>query len=248
MRLCLLLGLVLLFVAPQQSGALQQEEVWNKYLQLSQKQDEQAAPFPGRICGQPSEARKEAFHFAWRYRANAYELHYDDAQALARSVYGLALHAGDIDDSLPVERFIGGVLGFHYSLRQVCDWLNAVVAKQFSSPKLDETVLVGMLLQDGILKMEEGLFVPGGDVAHILAAAPGKKRKFADNLRHERLHVFWDEDDSFRVREQGAWAALSPEQQAEVKKRLSRYASSNTPQLLEEWAIERAEQSNMSLE
>ena len=246
MKKYLIALLVSLFVIPHPCLAIQLEEIWNRYAQRVAPQPE--STLPGRLLGVASETRKAAFAASWRYRAVAYELHYEEPAALARSVYSLALHAGDIDTTLPVERFIGGVLGFHYSVRQVCDWLNAVITQSFPGPELDEETLAGLLLQDGVIRLQDGRFRPNGRITHILAAAPGKKRDFAANLRHERLHVFWDENAAFREREQATWSALTGAQQAEAKKALSRYASGNEAQFIEEWAIHRAENSNMTLE
>lgn len=255
MKHILPLWLVFLLALPCQAGVL--EDMWDKYAPPADKTSSpsastapasKATATPGRVLGQSSEARNAVFAFAWRYRETTYELHYEVPQALARSIYGLALHTRDVDESLAVERFIGGVLGFHYSVSQVCDWLNDVTRGKFAAPTLDENMLVGMLLQDGVLVMKEGRFVSAGKVHHILGAAPGKKRQFAANLLHERLHVFWDEDAAFKKQALAEWNALSDEERQSAKKSLARYASGNEKQLIEEWAIGKAESSSMTLE
>jgi hypothetical protein len=207
-----------------------------------------AAFSPGRLLGAPTQEREAAFRFAWRYRAITYELHYDAPAALARTVYGLALHAGDIDGAMTPDLFIRGVLGYHYSLDQVCSWLNDMLDRKNPDTALDEAILVGMLLQDGILRIKDGRFQSTGLVGHVLAAAPGKKRQFDANLRHERLHVFWDEDADFREQSRQDWKNLSESERAQALKSLARYASGNEKQLIEEWAIARAESSNMHIE
>jgi len=155
---------------------------------------------PGRIFWARTEASCRNFAAPWRYREHAYELHYDDSRSLARASYALALHARDIDLSLPVEKFLGGLLGFHYSVEQICAWLNDVTAGRGPDPALDEAVLAGLLLSDRVIAFHKGRFTPTGRVRHVLAASAGKKRSFDSVLLHERLHVFWDEDAAFRER------------------------------------------------
>ena len=244
-RLSFLVLLALLAASPCRAGVL--EDMWAKYSPVEETVAGQASA-PGRILGKPDREREAAFLYSWRYRAVTYELHYDEPAALARTVYGIALHAGDIDGTLAPERFIGGVLGYHYSTDQVCAWLNDVLDRKSPGPALDETVLVGMLLQDGIIGITDGRFRTAGKIKHILAAAPGKKRQFDTNLRHERLHIFWDEDNAFREQGQEDWKNLSESARAEALKKLARYASGNEKQLIEEWAIARAESSNMNME
>ena len=206
-----------------------------------------AVTAPGRIFWARTEASCRSFAAPWRYREHAYELYYDDSRSLARIAYALALHARDIDLSLPVERFLGGLLGFHYSVDQVCDWLNDVIAGQSPDPALDEAVLAGLLLSDRVIAFHKGRFTPTGRVRHVLAASAGKKRSFDSVLLHERLHVFWDEDAAFRERMTREWEALPEERKAAEKKALVRYAADNEAQLLEEWAIKEAERTNMDL-
>ena len=243
--IALLLFPVCLAALPCQ--ALELEDLWNKYFPDQQEVAASATPTPGRLLGNKNNERRTAFVHPWKYRHNTYELHYEDPAMLAATVYGIALHVGDIDESLKVERFIGGVLGYHYSMQQVCAWLNAVANGDFPLPKLDEMQLALLLLQDEILVVKDGHFISSGKVNHVLGSAPGKKRTFSDNLRHERLHVFWDEDASFREQSLSRWNELSAEKQDAAKKELSRYASGNERQLIEEWAIHQAESSNMTI-
>jgi hypothetical protein len=202
---------------------------------------------PGRIFWARTEASCSSFAAPWRYRAHPYELYYDDSRPLARTAYALALHARDIDLSLPVEKFLGGVLGFHYSVDQVCDWLNDVTTGKSPDPVLDEAMLAGLLLSDRVIVFHKGRFTSTGRVRHVLAASAGKKRSFASTLLHERLHVFWDEDAAFRERMTGEWQALSEERKTAEKKALSRYAADNEVQLMKEWAIKAAERTQMDL-
>jgi hypothetical protein len=245
-----LVFLVLLGI-PAQGGIL--EDMWNKYAPAGRQDPaREERKTPGRILGALSEERETIFAFPWRYRSLTYELHYEDSEALARTVYGIALHAGDIDRSLDPEKFVGGVLGYHYKTQQICDWLNAVGKKNVPDPApdpaMDELLLVGLLLQDRIIGLENGRFSPSGTVSHVLAAAPGKKRPFSVNLRHERMHIYWDEDDTFREKAMHDWEKLSGEEKEQALKKFSRYAKNNERQMIEEWAISRAESSSMSLE
>lgn len=225
------------------------EDLWNKYAPMSSpvKQQEARGQTPGRILGSAQGQGVSAFGYQWKYRWRTYELHFDDPAMLARSVYGLALHAGDVSPNLPREKFFSGVLGFHYSVNQICAWLNDAAVKRRTLSE-EENQLAGMLMQDGVIAIIKGGWGRTGKADHVLAAAPGKKRSFAENLRHERLHVFWDEDSAFRARETTAWKKLPEAERAQVRGRLKNYAQNNEPQLIEEWAVKRAEASNMPLE
>ena len=203
---------------------------------------------PGKIAGQATDEMKALHAYAWRYRAVTYELYYGDSRDLARTVYGIALHAGDIDASLPPERFIKGARGYHYSVDQICAWINDLLGKKGAEPRFDELALLGLLLQDRVVTVREGRFAPAGTIKHVLGAAPGSKRSFADNLRHERLHIFWDENTDMRQRTEKAWRALSEAEKDKVRKALAQYAQGNERQLMEEWAIYDAEQSNRDLQ
>jgi hypothetical protein len=235
------------------------EDLWNKYSDEKNNQpQEDALPqqsvktdgtgFPGRLLGDITPEREAIFTHKWLYRSKTYELHYDNSQSLARTIYGIALYVKDIDTSLPVDKFINGVLGYHYSVNQICDWINAVIGNKAPSPKLDECLLLGMLLEDKILTLNDGAFVSTGVVTHVLAAAPGKKRSFASNLRHERLHSYWDENEKFRKDATDAWHKLSEADRQAAMKKLARYAKNNVEQLIEEWAVHESELSNISLD
>lgn len=196
----------------------------------------------GRLMGQTSPEFEKAQAEAWAHRSLTYEIYHHEAQSLARLVYALARHSGDIDQSMAPERFVTGVKGFHYQIGQVCDWLNDLLAGRSADPALDEMVLAGLLLEDRVLTVKGGRFVPAGPVRHILGAAPGRKRSFADNLRHERLHVAWDEDPDFRQKARKEWDALGQERQAQARRQLPQYPAE--AQLIEEWAVGQAEKKN----
>lgn len=205
------------------------------------------AATPGRLLGTVTPEREKDFIRPWRYRDITYELHFETPLALARTVYSLALHAQDVDKSLPLEKFLNGVLGYHYGTRQICDWINDTVANKFPAAELDEYALLGMLLKDAVITIRNGIFVPAGKITHVLAAAPGKNRTFAVNLRHERLHCYWDEDREFRDKAQAQWNALSEAERADAVSKLGRYAQGNKNQLLEEWAVHQSELSKTDM-
>ena len=194
---------------------------------------------PGRILGQAGPEFEKSFAENWGYRAQTYEIYHPDSTRLARLVYALARHSGDIDGSLAPDRFVAGVKGFHYHIDQVCAWLNDLTAGKSPDPALDELVLAGLLLEDKILAVKGGRLVPAGPVRHVLGAAPGNKRTFDDNLRHERLHIRWDEDPDFREKNKQQWAALSDDQKAQARRQLPQYPAE--AQLIEEWAVGLAE-------
>ena len=231
-------------------------ELWDKYQNMTEAAGAKAAQstmaksgasqkFPGRVLGTAQGKGEASFHFPWKYRAVSYELHYDKGENLARSIYGLALAVKDVSPDLPKEKFFRGVLGFHYGVDQICSWLNAASEKNTLSD--EENVFLGLLLQDGVVRLGDKGFEPTGRYRHVLGAAGGKKRSFAQNLRHERLHVFWSEDDTFRTAGQSDWQAMSEDERNAAKAALPNYDQSNEPQLVEEWAIKRAETKNISI-
>jgi hypothetical protein len=197
---------------------------------------------PGRRVGEDAAFAVFMRESAWKYRAVTYELYFASSAVLARSVYGLAIQSGDVDKTMPLDRFEKGVRGFHYSVAQVCAWIDAVFADDRAVHTDEERRLIRWLLDDGVVKIVDGKeAVPGGTVSHILGAAPGRKRSFEINLRHERLHVFWDEDAVFSSEYRQKWDAMSAGEKQKVQKSLSAYSQSNEAQLMEEWAISQAE-------
>ena len=61
------------------------------------------------------------------------------------------------------------------------------------------------------------------------------------DLRHEWLHVMWDEDDGFRHSFTAAWESLSQEEREAVFEDLSGYDRSNIPGIIDEWAVQTRE-------
>lgn len=243
MRLRIMLGVLLLFmVMPARADVL--HDLWEKYAAMSiesRATTKQDPAFPGRDKSTQTKDRSGAFYEPWKYRPATYELHYDSQQVLAAAVYGLALNAKDIDKTLDRNVFLNNVLGFHYSVDQICTWIGAVHNNEADPMTAEERTFVKELELDGVLTLRDGRCSGTGAVRHILAVTKGRKRSLEQNLRHERLHVFWDEDQDFRDAARSAWKALSEEQRAEAKQALRQYSQSNEAQLVEEWAIKQAE-------
>jgi hypothetical protein len=196
---------------------------------------------PGKFVGKDAALAASMRESSWKYRAVTYELYFASPAVLARSVYGLAIQSGDVDKAMPLDRFEKGVRGFHYSVAQVCVWFDAVFADDRAIHTDEERRLMRWLLDDGVVRVVDGKVVPGGTVNHILGAAPGRKRSFESTLRHERLHVLWDEDTVFSGEYRQKWDAMSASEKQEVWKKLSAYSQDNEAQLMEEWAIYQAE-------
>lgn len=241
-------------VASGSSGASQSSssaEPWSRYFAKVEPTLHRGGPgLPGRILGQEGSdtaERLRAFAWAWRYRPMTYELHYANGRDLARAAYGLALHSGDIDPGMTLARLSSVARSHHYTMTQVCDWLNAAFAGRFKPLSQEELVLVGFLVQDGALRVQNGEFVPAGLITHILAAAPGKKQGFGQNLEHERLHVFWEQSAPFRNAATQRWRTLSESESNRVREELAHYSGTEA-RLIEEWAIREAEAGRLSPE
>lgn len=248
MKKALLLSLLLLLANVSVAHALTLDEAWEKYSPPAAQTGPVLPPkpqhFPGRVLGTVTPERMRPFQQQWEYRKKAYEMHHDAPLALASGVYGLALYVKDIDASLPREKFIHGVLGYHYRVAQVCAWANDAQATG-KTLTVEEMAMLGLLLADNVITTREARFAPTGVVDHIVAAAPGRKRSFEQNLRHERLHILWDEDAAFKQRMHAAWSALSAQQKNDIRETLHQYAKDNEEQLIEEWAIKEAEKQDL---
>lgn len=230
---------LLLIASPLNCGTL--EDAFDKYARML---PEKANIAPGRMIGKPQGSGEADFNYPWKYRQQTYEMHFQDPGELARSIHAFAVCAKDVTPELPKEKFFRGVQGFHYSSSQITTCLNSIGMAALSD---QERRFVNQLLGDGVLRKGSRGFEAAMQISHILGAAPGKKRTFAQNLRHERLHVFWDEDDAFRAREKQRWSGLSVAEQMVARNRLKNYDQANEEQLMEEWAIHRAEILDMDI-
>lgn len=219
--------------------------LWNNYLNLAQKQSEysNSALYPGRLL---TDSDTE-FLSDWKYRKVTYEIHYDDKRTLGRAVYDLALHSGDIPLDTSLSRVESGVEGFHYDINQICLWINDVLTQKRNGITAESCQFIVFLLQDKIIFVENNTVKPNKDINHVLAVAKGKKRSLQQNLLHERLHVYWDEDEVFKKTAQKKWNALSLQEKESANQKLKHYAD-NAELRLEEWAVREAEQNKILLE
>lgn len=209
--------------------------IWDFYKTLSENTDIRLSEaFPGRYIGKTDNLTE--FTTPWSHRTSTYELHFEDKNFLGRAVYSLARYCGDISEEISRIRVANGVEGFHYSSSQICDWINAIFKGSIEAPVAEEFYLASLLLRDGVVKLENGTFHPSSKIGHVLASAPGKKRSITENLRHERLHVLWDEEDSIQRIARSKWSSFSEAQKKEIRESLKGYAN-NEELLLEEWAV-----------
>lgn len=221
------------------------EELWNKYAPDNFR-EEAELPAPGIIYGQAPGTGESSFSYQWKYRPRTYEMHFQNPETLAKGIRSLALYARDISPDLPPEKFYKGVTGFHYSAEQIAGWLNHVIRNN-EELKPEENAFAGEMLKSGVVRLGDHGFMADGEISHALGSAPGKKRSFAKNLLHERLHVFWDEDRQMRDDARSAWGRMSASGKDEIRNRLKNYNQNNEDQLIEEWAILEAEQNDFNL-
>lgn len=198
------------------------------------------AGWPGMIYGKEQGTGESSFNFAWPYRHIAFEMHIQDQKQLSAMIYSLAVHAKDITKDTPRDKFYKGVSGFHYSIEQICDWLNDPNKIELSA---EERGFVQQLENHGVIKKEANQYTAASGIKHVLAASASKKRSFERNLRHERLHIFYDEDQAFRNSCLERFKTLDVVEQKEILKNYSHYNQENLPQLIEEWAVSIQDQS-----
>ena len=218
-------------------------ELWERYSSLSETnlQAKIQEDCPGQIVNYSN-----SFTYNWKYRSSTYELHYTEQQILSKSIYSLALYAKDISKDLPQEKFYNNVAGFHYTSVQISDWVNAVL-NGLCQVNYDENRFINTLIKDNVIIFQNGRFIPSSKISHVLGAAPGKKLSLNSNLMHERLHVFWDNDKSFKQHYLSCWNKLSAKDQDDIKKEFKNYNQNNIDQIIEEWAITEALKSNFSI-
>ena len=246
--------ILLCLAAPGRAGVY--PELWERYYQLFEDQSGAGSPaevpptevppaepreFMGRILGEWAEPPRDLFQEPWPQREVTYEILAADNALLARSIYGLALFTHDLDQSVDLGRFERGAQGFHYSLGQITDWANAVLSGDFPLYAAEELLLLGRLVEDGVLTVAEGSVTATGKAAHVLGAAAGSNRSLALNLNHERLHVVWEESPAFSLEWRQRWRDLSDEEREAVFADLSGYDRENVEGVIEEWAVRRNE-------
>jgi len=244
-------------VQPKEAGSISKrgfKKTSSSELSSDQRKERMPLPndeeFPGKLVGNIQSDKRAFFSDKWKFRNLTYELYFENPEQLARTSYSLAIFVKDIDRNIPFERFINGVSGYRFSASQVCDWLNHYFSgKDLSAlaPSGDELVLLGYLLQDRIIKVENFKFVSSGQIRHLLAASVGKKRSFGETLRHERLHVVWVESEQFRREAFESWKRLPDAQKIEARKSLKQYSQGNEEELVKEWAVRNAEKADVSV-
>ena len=212
---------------------------WEHYIQKALVAESELRP--GRTIGTDAAIAGFMEKSDWRYRATSYELYFSSSRELARSIYSLALVSGDIDKSMALERFEKGVRGFHYTMDQLCKWIDAVLHGDLPTQTNEERQFILWLVEDRVVKVVNGKSAPAGIIHHVLGASPGKKRSFVTTLTHERLHVLWDEDPAFADNARKKWDTLTDAEKIDIRKTLTAYAQSNEAQLMEEWTIYQAE-------
>lgn len=221
------------------------ENEFNKYLHISTspksmvlvQTDHRNTATPGWLMGEWYVHPPNQFQDRWPHRARTYEIMSAEGTVLAHMIYGIALFTKDISPSVTQDAFKAGVQGFHYSTQQISEWANLVLRKEFVSYDQEESVFLDKLVSDGVLTKSTAGFSTTGVITHVLGAAPGKKRDFALNLNHERLHVMWDEDAQFRQRSIEKWQSLSEAEKEAAYQGLKGYDRSNEDEIIEEWAV-----------
>ena len=202
-----------------------------------------SASAPGRLPANATTAVRGLFFTQNKARHVSYEIIFPDQRLLALAVFSLAVHAGDVPNNMDAQRFFRSVQGFHYSIAQVCTW-RTDLARSFKElpPEAAHATrwFMQMLEEDQIISNVSGQWQGTGTVSHVLGAARGEKRSLARNLRHERLHVLWDEDADMRQKAHVAWGKLTPHQRKQALQSLQGYSTDNAL-LLEEWAVRRLE-------
>lgn len=216
-------------------------DVWQHYISKMESFFPIMPSGPGRSVGDAASLQLVAASAHWKWRPVVYELYFESAPELARSVYGLALDMNDIDRDMPLNRFERGGQAFHYDVSQICRWINNVLHERVPVNTPQERRLIDWLFSDGVVDIKGGLAVPGEKVRHILGVAGGKKRSFAINLVHERLHIVWDENEDFRNDAKKRWQTLSEKEKQSVYESLPGYSKDREEQIVEEWAVREAE-------
>jgi hypothetical protein len=219
------------------------QALWEKYAAvLNQTEESQSAlQYPGRIVGSWPEKPERMFFANWPFRGLTYEIFFSQKRELARMIFGLALFTKDIDSSISLEKFEKGAQGFHYSISQVVSWANTVLQGELKFNTNEEFVLLYWLMEDEAISLDSGKWAATGRIKHILGVTPGRKRSLKVNLNHERFHVIWDEDLTFREKYTQKWNMLSEIKKEEILKEFKNYDQTNINQIIEEWAVRQNE-------
>ena len=240
----LALGVLLVLGTPARTQEMPPlpEAVWDQLL-LHTTLASGSTAAPGRLPAHAPPAVQELFFAQSKARHLSYEILFPQQRMLGLAVFALALHAGDVPRDTKPQRFFKGVQGFHYSVAQVCAWRADLPHSLKGLPPESAQAalwLARLLEEDQVIHKVAGKWQGTGGIVHVLGAARGEKRSLARNLRHERLHVLWDEDQDMRKEARAAWEALLPTEQEKAVRALQGYAADKAL-LLEEWAVRRLE-------
>lgn len=227
--------LFLIFTCPLGSSLIcSTTSAWGDISVLSEKKTEP----PGWIAGNWMDPPLTLFRETWRYRCTTYEILFSDSTRLAAAIYGLAVFTGDVPPDMDIDRFLRGAQGFHYTVGQIIDWAGGTNGGHTS----EERTFLKKIIEDKVILYQDGRFLPGGRVTHVLGAAKGRKRSLALNLNHERIHVYWDENLLFKAKWLARWESLSPEERQEAIDSLKGYNQEDELSLIEEWSVRQNEQ------
>ena len=235
-------------VPEPEKGKEWREELFQKYWDMregapAKKPSPQwkQSDLPGWIVEGWDRPPTELFSEKWPYRSVTYEMYFPSKKPLARAIYGLALFTKDLKPSVTLARFEKGAGGFHYSTEQLVGWANAVGEGRQKFYTSEEKAFLEKLVQDKVMVKVNGRFRQIGMIRHVLGVAPMKKRSMVLNLKHERLHVMWDENQKFRETYISRWRGLTDEEKQEVYKQLKGYNPEKEMQIIEEWSVRHAE-------
>ena len=92
------------------------ESLWKKYIPTEDGRPLSSPPSPVDIQKKNSVELLGTFTHNWKYQSTTHELFYEDHRALARSIYGLAIYAGDVDSVIRKVRALSGFIGFKGSV------------------------------------------------------------------------------------------------------------------------------------
>jgi len=203
--------------------------------------------YPGVLVGSSAPERLTLFYQGWRFRSMTYEMLFSNSDVMCHAIYGLAIFVGDIRLDISLDRFVAGVKGFHYPVTQLVDWLNAMKSGSFKWYDQEEKIFERRLVDGGVIRFDSGTYVSTGMVRHVLGAAQGKKRSLLRNLTHERFHIVWDEDESFRIKWLGRWRALDDGERARIASKFlgNGYSVESDMGVAEEWAVSTSDQCNI---
>jgi hypothetical protein len=206
------------------------EDLWHKYIN---KEAYETNNLDFIVIGDINNEINDLINYDWKYKNLTYQLYYDNQLELANDIYYLAIFVNDITQDVSLARFQKGVQGFHYGINQICDWLNSLESRNNN--------LYSYLLKGNVIKDENGKIVPTGKFNHILGVAYNKKREMMSIVKHEIIHILWDENKAIRDYYILKWNKSSEQDKENIINSLKGYSKENTDQIIEEWAVREIE-------